>query len=105
MSEYAVEVSNDAKSDIVSIYEYIKDELMNPTAATKFIEDTDEAVTSLESFPYSHMVRPDSKLFGGLEKRQYFYRKKYVMFYVIMEDRRLVRIIKVAYAPSDLSDE
>ena len=78
---------------------------MNPTAATKFIEDTDEAVTSLESFPYSHMVRPDSKLFGGLEKRQYFYRKKYVMFYVIMEDRKLVRIIKVAYAPSDLSDE
>ena len=51
MSEYAVEVSKDAQSDIVSIYEYIKDELMNPTAATKFIEDTDEAVTSLESFP------------------------------------------------------
>ena len=78
MSEYAVEVSKDAQSDIVSIYEYIKDELMNPTAATKFIEDTDEAVTSLESFPYGHMVRPDSKLFGGKEKRQYFYRKKYV---------------------------
>ena len=75
MNEYAVEVSKGAKSDIISIYEYIKKGLKNPTAATKFIKDTDEAVTSLESFPYSHMVRPDSKLFGGLEKRQYFYRK------------------------------
>ena len=75
MNEYAVEVSKDAKSDIISIYEYIKKGLKNPTAATKFIKDTDEAVTSLESFPYSHRVRPDSKLFGGLEKRQYFYRK------------------------------
>ena len=75
MNEYAVEVSKDAKSDIISIYEYIKQGLKNPTAATKFIKDTVEAVTSLESFPYSHMVRPDSKLFGGLEKRQYFYRK------------------------------
>ena len=105
MSDYIIEVSKDAKSDIVSIYRYIKDELLNPTAASKFIKDTDEAATSLESLPYSHMVRLDSKLFGGLEKRQFFYRKNYVMFYVIFEDRKLVRIIKVAYSPSDLSDE
>lgn len=105
MSDYTVELSNDAKSDIASIYRYIKDELLNPTAASTFIKDTDEAVTSLESLPYSHMVRQGSKLFGGLEKRQFFYRKKYVMFYVIFEDRKHVRIIKVAYAPSDLSNE
>ena len=105
MGDYTVEVSGDAKSDITSIYSYIKDELMNATAAIKFIQDTDAAVTSLESFPYSHMVRPGSKLFGGLEKRQYFYRKNYVTFYVIIEERKLVRIIKVAYAPSNLNDE
>ncbi|MBQ3685296.1 MAG: type II toxin-antitoxin system RelE/ParE family toxin [Candidatus Methanomethylophilaceae archaeon] len=105
MSDYTVEVSGDAKSDITSIYRYIKNELMNETAAIKFIEDTDEVVTSLESFPYSHMVRPGSKLFGGLEKRQYPYRENYMMFYVIIEKRKLVRVIKVAYAPSNLGDE
>ncbi len=51
MSDYIIEVSKDAKSDIVSIYRYIKDELLNPTAASKYIKDTDEAVTSLESLP------------------------------------------------------
>ena len=105
MGDYTVEVSGDAKSDIASIYRYIKNELKNTTAAVKFIEDTDEAVTSLESFPYSHMVRPGSKLFGELEKRQYFYRKNCVIFYIIIEERKLVRIIKVAYAPSNLNDE
>ena len=51
------------------------------------------------------MVRPGSKLFGGIEKRQFFYRDNYVMFYVIVEESKLVRVIKIAYAPSDLSDE
>lgn len=51
------------------------------------------------------MVRPGSKLFGGLEKRQYPYRENYMIFYVIIEKRKLVRVIKVAYAPSNLGDE
>ena len=105
MSDYTVEISKDAKTDIASIYDYIKHNLNNPTAAKSFVKDTDKAVDLLESFPYSHMVRPGSKLFGNYEKRQYFYHKNYVIFYVIIEELKLVRVIKVAYAPSDLSDE
>ena len=105
MNEYTVELSGDAQDDVVSIRNYIRDILLNPSAASKFISDTEKAALSLEKFPYSHMVRPGSKLFGGLEKRQFFYRDNYVMFYVIMEETKLVRVIKVAYTPSDLSDE
>ena len=79
--------------------------MLNRLAASKFVSDTEKAALSLERFPYSHMVRPGSKLFGGLEKRQFFYRDNYVMFYVIIEESKLVRVIKIAYAPSDLSDE
>ncbi len=104
-NEYRVELSGDAKSDILSIYDYIKDSLMNPSAAARFIEDTDNAVTSLETFPYSHMVRPGSRLSGGLEKRQYFYRKSYCLFYVVKEEFRLVRIIKVSYSAKDLDKD
>ena len=52
MNEYRVELSGAAKSDIVSIHDYIRDHLMNPSAASKFIRGTDEAVSSLEVFPY-----------------------------------------------------
>ena len=105
MSEYTVELSGDAQDDVVSIRDYIRDVLLNQSAASKFVSDTEKAALSLEKFPYSHMVRPGSKLFGGLEKRQFFYRDNYVMFYVIIEELELVRVIKIAYAPSDLSDE
>ena len=105
VSEYKVELSGDAQDDVLSIRDYIRDVLLNQSAAFKFVSDTEKAALSFEKFPYSHMVRPGSKLFGGLEKRQFFYRDNYVMFYVIMEETKLVRVIKVAYAPSDLSDE
>ena len=105
MNEYTVELSGDAQDDVVSIRDYIRDVLLNQSAASKFVSDTEKAALSLEKFPYSHMVRPGSKLFGELEKRQFFYRDNYVMFYVIVEESKLVRVIKIAYAPSDLSDE
>ena len=39
------------------------------------------------------------------EKRQYIYRKNFCMFYVIKEEVKTVRIIKVAYSPSNLDEE
>ena len=105
MNEYAVEMSGDAQDDVRSIRDYIRYKLLNPTAASKFVSDTKEAVLSLRSFPQRNMVRPGSKLFGGFEKRQFFYRENFVIFYVILEELKLVRVIKVAYAPSDLSNE
>ena len=105
MNEYVVEMSGEAQRDVESIRDYINDELQNPSAASKFVTDTRDAVLSLRSFPYSHMIRPGSRLFGGLEKRQFFYRDNFVIFYVIREESKLVRVIKIAYSPSNLDDE
>jgi hypothetical protein len=46
----------DAQNDIVSIRDYIRDRLKN-ISAEKFLRDTDEAICSLEKYPYDHMVR------------------------------------------------
>ena len=105
MNDYSVELSSGAQSQIIKIRDYIRDELNNPSAAEKFLDDTEEAVDSLSQFPYAHMVRPRSKLFFGNEKRQYFYRDNYCLFYVIKEKEKTVRIIRVTYSRSDLSDE
>ncbi len=92
-------------ADIRSIRDYIRDVLLNPQAAKKFLQDTDEAVTSLETFPYDHMVRPGSRLVGGMEKRQFFYRRTFCMFYVIKEETKVVRIIKVSYSACNFDKE
>lgn len=105
MSEYRVEISRDAQNDMLVIYGYIRDELLNPSAAVKFLEDTDSAISGLGDFPYAHMVRPGSKLIEGVEKRQFPYRKSYCLFYIIKEDVKIVRVIKVSYSATNLDDE
>ena len=105
MSEYSVQLSNDAKKDIVSIRDYIRDHLKNQTAAEKFLADTLEAVDSLEEYPYDHMIRPDPGKVASIDKRQFNYRKNFCMFYVIKEDLKVVRVIQVAYTGQDLDNQ
>ncbi len=104
MSDYTVELSGEAQDQIAAIHGYIKNELCNPSAAETFLDDTEDAVDSLERFPYAHMVRPGSKLIGGYEKRQFF-RENYRLFYIIKEESKTVRVIRVAYSRMDLDKE
>ena len=64
MSDYRVEVSADAQNDIVSIRDYIRGCLKNVTAAERFLTDTDGAISSLEEYPYDHMLREDLRHVG-----------------------------------------
>lgn len=105
MSDYSVELSIDAQNDIVSIRDYIRDRLKNIPAAEKFLMDTDEAICSLEDYPYDHMVREDHYQVGTIEKRQFNYRKNYCIFYIIKEDQKLVRVIQVAYTGQDFDNQ
>lgn len=102
MTEYTVTLTKNAIRDIDNIAHYIRDELHNPSAAEQFVDDTILATESIRDFPYSHMVRPNSKLFHGMEKHQYPYRKEYCLFYVVNEERGEVRIPRVIYSRRDL---
>jgi plasmid stabilization system protein ParE len=95
----------DAQNDIVSIRDYIRDRLKNISAAEKFLRDTDEAICSLEKYPYDHMVREDPHHVGTVDKKQFNYRKNYCIFYIIKEEQKLVRVIQVAYTGQDLDDQ
>ena len=105
MNDYSVELSSSAQSQIVKIRDYIRYELNNPSAAEKFLDDTEEAIDSLSQFPYAHMVRRGQNYILEMKKRQYFYRDNYCLFYVVKEEEKTVRIIRVTYSRSDLSNE
>ena len=105
MNDYSVELSYAAQLQLKKIRDYIRDQLESPEAANKFLDDTEEAIESLRQLPYAHMIRPNSKLYFGNEKRQFFYRDNYCLFYIIIEEKKIVRIIKITYSRSDLSNE
>jgi len=105
MSEYKVEMSRDAQIDILSIRDYIKERLKNPTAAKKFVLDTKKAADSLKDYPYDHMVRPDRSGISTKEKHQFNYRENFCIFYIIKEDQKLVRVIQIAYTGQDLDHQ
>lgn len=102
MSDYTIELSGDAQDQISGIYRHIRDELCNLSAAESFLDDTEAAIDSLERFPYAHMVRSGSKPLDGYEKRQYFFRENYCLFYIIKEESETVRMIRVSYSRRDL---
>ena len=105
MSKYTVEISYEAQTDLISIRDYIRDRLKNPSAAKKLLDDTYNAVISLEDYPYDHEARPNKGRFSSIEKRQYNYRKNYCLIYVIKEEQKLVRIIQIAYTGQDLDHQ
>ncbi len=102
MSDYTVELSGDAQDQISGIYRHIRDGLCNLSAAESFLDDTEAAIGSPERFPYAHMVRPGSRPLDGYEKRQYFFRENYCLFYIIKEESKTVRVIRVSYSRRDL---
>ena len=44
------------------------------------------------------MVRPGSKIVGTIEKRHFFYRKNYCLFYIVKEESKIIRILEVTYS-------
>lgn len=104
MEHYDVTVSPEAQRDIEAIWLYIHDQLSNPDAAERFIRGTDDAISDLENFPYAHQERSSSEVSSSRGKRQYPYRRNYILFYSVYEDIKKVVVLKVSYSRRDFSD-
>lgn len=62
MRKHRVEITGLAESDILEIYEYISRD--SRAAATKWVEEIERQINSLESFPERCPVIPESKEMG-----------------------------------------
>lgn len=83
-----VVVSKEARKDLISIRDYILDELCNPSAAQRIIAELKKSVQSLERFP--GRGRPLDALIPVHTEYRYLVCENYCIFYLCGEEEVLV---------------
>ncbi|HFU4218190.1 TPA: type II toxin-antitoxin system RelE/ParE family toxin [Streptococcus suis] len=100
MKEFQVTISYEAKSDLLSIYHYVRDELCAPQAAENLLEKLSQAMLSLSIFPERCSII-DNLIGKGYTFRQLIV-KKYRIIFHILEDE--VIIVGVVYGSRHLDN-
>jgi addiction module RelE/StbE family toxin len=96
---YQIDITEPAEKDIIETVKYIFEQLLNPTAAGKLVDDIEKAIYSLADMPQRHALVKDDDL-AGLGFR-FMPVNKYLVFYVIREERNTVVIQRVLYGRRD----
>ena len=100
--KFRVDITETAKNDIIEAAEYIDYVLKNPQAADNLMEAIEKEIGSLTAFPERYAVLDDSVL-SSFNVR--FVRvKDYLAFDVIMEDERLVVILRFLHMRRDWTE-
>ncbi|KUO49550.1 MAG: plasmid stabilization protein [Desulfitibacter sp. BRH_c19] len=92
---YKLIVSKEAHKDIDNIVHYIAVELVNPTAATSFIEDVEKSYYAVVHNPRMYSLCKDVSL-----SRQGYRKiaiKNYLILYRIDDEAKTVFIVRIIY--------
>lgn len=98
MDKYTVKLYARAYRDLDGIYEYIANNLSEPTVASNMIDTLEEAIYSLEYLPERGAIRRIGAYANG-DYRQLFV-KRYIIVYRVLKEKKEVHIVTVRYAPS-----
>ncbi len=87
-----------AYRDLEEIYAYIAENLLEPAAAGRIIDELEKAILSLEQLPERGAIRRTGVYAKG-EYRQLFV-KNYTVIYRVRKEKKEVHIVTVRYASS-----
>lgn len=99
MDKYIVKLYSRAYRDLDGIYAYIADNLLEPDTALKMMDDLENMIFSLETFPERGTIRRVGA-YANQGYRQLFH-KNYTILYHMLKEKKEVHIIKVRYTPSN----
>ena len=99
MVEYSVKLTSKAFSDIDGIYKYISETLCANASAINIVNQIEDAIFSLETFPNRGSIRKTGR-YANKNYRQLFV-ESYVIIYKVDEDSKKVIIMTVKYARSN----
>lgn len=101
MKEYHVEMAEPAWQDLRSIVLYIRDVLQEPTIAQRIFRKIQEEVQGLCHMPERYPLWEDEPWHSqGLHKLVV---KKYVVLYLIEQQRQAVKIARIFYGGRDIA--
>ena len=90
-----------AKQDINEIILYISDTLGAPQAALDLLDALESSILHLKKFPYM------CRIYNIGMPLDFEYRalpvKNYLVFHVVLEDKKMVEIYRVIYAKRDMT--
>ena len=99
---YKLNISDLAKSDLDEIVDYIAEKLMNPKAATDFLDELEKCYSYLETNPYIYAICSEAELkIKGYRKAGI---KKYLMVFQIDEETKTVIILRFFYGTRNYID-
>jgi addiction module RelE/StbE family toxin len=99
MTRYRIEITDPATKDLNEIGNYITDDLLEPQAALRLVNEIADAVSSLEEMPYRNpLVRDERLSLHGIRK---IIVGNYLVFYIIYEEEKVVTIIRILYGRRD----
>ena len=99
MEEHRVIIASSAKQDIRGIYRYISTELGAPATAMNMVDDIEKAIDGLSFMPKSH-PRVHDDFYASMGYRMLSV-KKYIVFYSIDENEKIVNVERILHARRD----
>ena len=96
---YYIDITEPAENDINEALKYIAEQLLNPSAAVKLLDDTEHAIKSLSNMPDRHALVNDDVL-ARLGFR-FMTVNNYLVFYIIREETKKVVIQRFLYGRRD----
>ena len=96
---YEVHITSAAERDINGAADHIEYVLLNPQAAEALLDEVEEKVTNLLSFPKRRQIVDDPVLkTWGI---RYVPVKNYLAFYVVSEERQTIYVVRFLFARRD----
>ena len=99
MNKYIVKLYTRAYRDLDGIYTYIAGSLLESATASKMIDELENTIFSLETFPERGAIRRVG-VYANQGYRQLFY-KNYTIIYRVLKEKKEVHIVTVRYTPSN----
>ena len=96
---YHIDITQPAENDIKEAVKYITEQLLNPSAAGKLLDDAEHAIFSLNDMPHRYaLVKEDDLARLGFRCMPV---KNYLVFYTIREEKKTVVIQRFLYSRRD----
>ncbi len=96
---YNIHITLTAEKDLTHAADYIEFVLKNPQAADHLLEEAENQINALSSFPKQHPL-VDDKILASWGIR-FIKTGNYLAFYIVSDDDMQINIVRFLYAKSD----